>query len=120
GIALAPPPPPRCEKSGNVDPLSIGIPLPVTLRPRLTLIRLALIRTPWSVGGRVSRPPYRYLCLHLLFQKVQHALRHTFAPAGMLPYRSSENEPTASVARLMPVYYPCPVARLVSCYALFK
>ena len=28
--------------------------------------------------------------------------------------------PTASVVRLMPVYYPYPTARLVSCYALFK
>src|SRR5690606_33874370 len=28
--------------------------------------------------------------------------------------------PTASVVHFMPVYYPCPIARLVSCYALFK
>ena len=57
------------------------------VRSRLTLIRLALIRKPWSFGGRVSRPPYRYLCLHLLFQKVHHSSRHSFAPAGMLPYQ---------------------------------
>ena len=37
---------------------------------------------------QVSRLPYRYLCLHLLFQKLQHNLRHTFAAAGMLPYRN--------------------------------
>ena len=58
------------------------------LRPRLTLIRLALIRKPYPFGGRVSRPPYRYLCLHLLFQKLHHNLRHNFAAAGMLPYRN--------------------------------
>ena len=28
--------------------------------------------------------------------------------------------PIASVYYLMPVYYPCTIARLVSCYALFK
>ena len=48
------------------------------LRSRLTLIRLALIRNPWSYGGRVSRPPYRYLYLHLLFRYLQPALRPTF------------------------------------------
>ena len=86
GSVTAPSPHRSCKKYGNINPLSIGIPIRVSLRPRLTLIRLALIRKPWSFGGRVSRPPYRYLCLHLLFQKVQHASRHTFAPAGMLPY----------------------------------
>ena len=48
------------------------------LRPRLTLIRLALIRKPKSIGGQVSHLPYRYLCLHLLFQTLQHDLHHTF------------------------------------------
>ena len=38
---------------------------------------------------------------------------------GMLPYQLLYNS-TASVVRLMPVYYPYPTARLVSCYALFK
>ncbi|KAF7276197.1 hypothetical protein GWI33_010828 [Rhynchophorus ferrugineus] len=61
-------------------------PFRVRLRPRLTLIRLALIRKPWSFGGRVSRPPYRYSCLHLLFHKVHHASPPGFAPDGMLPY----------------------------------
>src|SRR5690606_11040498 len=61
------------QKYGNVNPLSIGIPLRVSLRVRLTLIRLALIRKPWSFGGGVSHPPYRYLCLHLLFHPVHGA-----------------------------------------------
>ena len=60
------------------------------LRSRLTLIRLALIRNPWSYGGRVSRPPYRYLCLHLLFRGLQQGSRLTFdgyrnAPLPMMP-----------------------------------
>jgi hypothetical protein len=62
----------------NINMLSIDYPVWVCLRPRLTLIRLALIRKPWSSGVRVSHPHYRYLCLHLLFQTLQHALRHTF------------------------------------------
>ena len=53
-----------------------------------TLIRLALIRKPWSYGGKVSRLPYRYLCLHLLFQTLQHASGHAFKAVGMLPYQS--------------------------------
>ena len=63
----------------NINMLSIDYPVWVCLRPRLTLIRLALIRKPWSFGVRVSHPHYRYLCLHLLFQTLQHALRHTFS-----------------------------------------
>ena len=102
----------------NLNRLSISIALRLSLRPRLTLIRLSLTRKPWSSGVRVSRPHYRYLCLHLLFQPVQHVLRRTFLPVGMLPYQYFYS--TASVACFMPVYYPRSAARLVSCYALFK
>ena len=51
----------------NINLLSIELRFRLALRSRLTLIRLALIRKPWSFGVRVSRPHYRYLCLHLLF-----------------------------------------------------
>ena len=67
---------------------AIGIASRLSLRTRLTLIRLALIRKPWSYGEEVFRLLYRYLCLHLLFQNLQHASRHTFNGAGMLPYQS--------------------------------
>ena len=50
----------------------------VRLRTRLTLIRLALIRNPWTSGVRVSHPHCRYLCLHLLFRTLQQASRLTF------------------------------------------
>src|SRR3712207_5591653 len=83
---------------------------PSLLSPRLTLIRLTLIRNPESFGGRVSHPPYRYLCLHLLF---------LFLHGGLPPSASLSQEcsPTtiyscisskASVLDLMPVYYRCP------------
>ena len=71
----------------NVDQLSIGIAVRLILRPRLTLNRLSLFRKPWSSGVRVSHPHYRYLCLHLLFQALQHPSRDAFSAPGMLPYR---------------------------------
>ena len=91
----------------------------VRLRTRLTLIRLALIRKPWSFGEGVSRPLYRYLYLHLLFHTLQNTSRYAFdaewnAPLPILTYS------TASVDCLIPDYYPRPIPRLVSCYALFK
>jgi hypothetical protein len=110
------------DRYGNINPFSIGIPLRVILRPRLTLIRLALIRKPWSIGVGVSRPHYRYLCLHLLFQTLQHTSPCAFTVIGMLPYQTPDlsGESYASVLHLMPVYYRRPAARPVSCYALFK
>ena len=57
------------------------------LRTRLTLIRLALIRKPWSFGEGVSHPLYRYSYLHLLFHKLHQGSRHGFGADGMLPYR---------------------------------
>ena len=76
--------------------------LPV--RSRLTLIRLALIRNPWSFGEGVSRPLYRYLYLHLLFPNLQRVSRHAFDDVGMLPYRlASYASPTASVPDLCPI-----------------
>ena len=102
----------------NINQLSIGFAFRLILRPRLTLNRLSLFRKPWSFGGRVSHPPYRYLCLHLLFHPLQHASRHIFDANGMLPYQYYVF-PGFGTA-LIPVHHPCNTARLVSCYALFK
>ena len=55
-----------------------GRALRLPLRSRLTLIRLALIRNPWSFGEEVSRFLYRYLYLHLLFRNLQPGSRPTF------------------------------------------
>ena len=104
----------------NINLLSIGISFRINLRARLTLIRLTLIRKPWSFGVRVSHPHYRYLCLHLLFQSLQQTFRYIFTATGMLPYNPTCVGSTASVICLMPDYHPRPIARLVSCYALFK
>ena len=83
---------------------AIGIASRLSLRTRLTLIRLALIRKPWSYGEGVSRPLCRYLYLHLLFRSLQHASRHTFGGAGMLPYQwHFKRHSTASVPDLCPI-----------------
>ena len=97
--------------------------LRLRLRPRLTLIRLALIRKPWSSGVRVSHPHYRYFAY--IFFSSRSKIPHDTSSAltGMLPYRSSRlrrDDPMASVCGLMPAYFPRRNARLVSCYALFK
>ena len=84
----------------NVDQLSIGFALRLILRPRLTLNRLSLFRKPWSSGEGVSHPLYRYLCLHLLFQRLQRPSRDTFSAVGMLPYQHLCS--WASVRRLYP------------------
>ena len=81
---------------------AIGYAFRLSLRSRLNLIRLALIRKPWSCGEGVSRPLYRYLYLHLLFHTLQHASRHTFDAEWNAPLPIFD-DPTASVARLYPI-----------------
>ena len=105
----------------NLYRLSIGGASRLALRSRLTLIRLALIRNPWSSGGRVSRPPCRYLFLHLLFRFLQHGSRHTFHGRRNAPLPTQDQPGSHGFGSgLMPGYYPCGITRLVSCYALFK
>ena len=77
----------RMGSNGMFTVSSIGLAIRLSLRSRLTLIRLALIRKPWSYGEGVSRPLYRYLYLHLLFHALQHGSRRAFHAHGMLPYR---------------------------------
>ena len=107
--------------AGILTSSSIGFALRLILRSRLTLIRLALIRKPWSYGEEVFRLLYRYLYLHLLFPKLHITLSLCFYAAAMLPYQLQLNRnSTSSAPDLMPDYHPRAAARLVSCYALFK
>ena len=81
---------------------SIGCAVRLRLRARLTLIRLALIRNPWSCGEEVSRLLYRYLYLHLLFHCLQSVSRQAFcdpwnAPLPIFAYS------IASVNSLCPI-----------------
>ena len=107
--------------NGILTVSSIAFPMRVRLRSRLTLIRLALIRKPWSYGEGVSRPLYRYLYLHLLFHMLQHASKHIFNAIWNAPL------PITNLSQfhvfgtgLMPDYYPRATARPVSCYALVE
>ena len=92
----------RAGSSGILTGSAIGSAFRLCLRTRLTLIRLALIRKPWSCGEGVSHPLCRYLYLHLLFHKLQHGSRHAFDAGGMLPYRTNKI-PAHSAACLYPI-----------------
>ena len=52
---------------GNINPVPIDYAFRPRLRGRLTLLRLALSRNPWTFGDRVSHPVYRYSCQHSHF-----------------------------------------------------
>ena len=88
GVPLLRLPDRSARSAGILTGSSIGFALRLILRSRLTLIRLALIRKPWSYGGQVSRLPYRYLYLHLLFPALQKGLPLPFNALAMLPYQS--------------------------------
>ena len=64
--------------NGILTVSAIGLAVRLSLRSRLTLIRLALIRKPWSCGVRVTLPHYRYSCLHLLFHTLHNSSRNCF------------------------------------------
>ena len=66
------------DSNGIFTVSSIGSASRLPLRSRLTLIRLALIRKPWSFGVEVSRLHYRYLYLHLRFHALQRGSRPAF------------------------------------------
>ena len=61
-VSLAYPVPPSVIAVGtwyrNINLLSIAYALRPRLRSRLTLSRLALLRNPWTFGGRVSHSPF--------------------------------------------------------------
>ena len=108
----------RMASAGILTGSSICLAFRLIIRIRLTPGRLTSPGNPWSYGGGESHPPYRYLCLHLLFQTLHGRSRGRFgadwnAPLPIHAY------PAASARGFIPDYYPCPIPRLVSCYALF-
>ena len=89
---------------GMLTVSSIGVASRLSLRSRLTLIRLALIRKPWSYGEGVSRPLCRYLCLHLLFRTLQRRSAAAFNAFRNAPLPTVQRHgPTTSVPRLCPI-----------------
>ena len=81
GVSLLRLPVAARDSSGMLTASSIGCAFRLLLRSRLTLIRLALIRKPWSSGEGVSRPLCRYLYLHLLFHPLHRPSRGGFSAA---------------------------------------
>jgi hypothetical protein len=93
-------PPPQSDKEGqssrsvtirwpwNINQVPISYAFRPRLRGRLTLLRLALSRNPWTSGERVSHPLYRYSRQHSRFPALQHASRHTFTAQGTLRYHA--------------------------------
>lgn len=57
---------------------------------------------PWSFGGGVSRPPYRYSYLHLLFHALQQGSSLIFDAAWNAPLPCLATS-TASADRLCPI-----------------
>ena len=70
--------PSHISKPTNIYVVPIDYPLRARLRGRLTLLRLALSRNPWSFGERASHPLYRYSCQHSHFRYVQSRLPFSF------------------------------------------
>ena len=82
----------------NINLVPIDYAFRPRLRGRLTLLRLALSRNPWTFGDRVSHPVYRYSCQHSHFRALQLGLRRTFAAHGTLRYHARRHPKLRLVA----------------------
>ena len=65
----------RMASAGMLTGSSICLAFRLIIRLRLTPGRLTSPGNPWSYGGKESHLPYRYLCLHLLFQTLHRLSR---------------------------------------------
>ena len=108
----------RMASAGILTGSSICLAFRLIIRIRLTPGRLTSPGNPWSCGERESHPLYRYLCLHLLFLTLHGRSRGRFGADRNAPLPTLAC-PAASARGFIPDYYPCPIPRLVSCYALF-
>lgn len=93
------------------------------LRGRLTLLRLALSRNPWTFGDSVSHTVYRYSCQHSHFCTLQDRSPSPFTAVQNAPLpRTHKCASKASAHGLSPVTSSPQdnLSRPVSCYAFFK
>src|SRR5262245_49681033 len=74
----------------NINVVPIDYAFRPRLRDRLTLLRLALSRNPWTFGDSVSHTVYRYSCQHSLFRYLQ-------MPSRVILHRLTERSATAPV-----------------------
>jgi hypothetical protein len=76
----------------NINLVPIDYAFRPRLRGRLTLLRLALSRNPWTFGDRVSHPVCRYSCQHSHFRslhRMPHGPASQSTPYPALPLRRS-------------------------------
>ena len=81
---------------GTINPVPIDYASRPRLRGRLTLLRLALSRNPWTFGEGVSHPLCRYSCHHSHWRSL-HRMAH--APASSKASRLQCSPQTAKEAR---------------------
>ena len=93
------------------------------LRGRLTLGGRTFPRKSWDYGGRDSRPAIRYSCPHNRSHALHVRSPSRFGAHATLLYRPRSPGGTRTRSfgnRLSPDHFRRTIARLVSCYALFK
>ena len=76
--------PSHTTRPTNINVVPIDYPLRARLRGRLTLLRLALSRNPWSFGDSASHTVYRYSCQHSHFRYLHRRL-----PSGFIGLRNA-------------------------------
>ncbi len=72
----------------NINQVPIDYAFRPRLRGRLTLLRLALSRNPWTFGESVSHTLYRYSRQHSHFHPLHRASRPGFTANGTLRYHA--------------------------------
>ena len=80
----------------NINLFPIDYAFRPRLRGRLTLLRLALSRNPWSFGERASHPLYRYSCQHSHFRYLHDPLPDRFTGLRNAPLPLELKVPTLS------------------------
>ena len=93
------------------------------LRGRLTLGGRTFPRKSWEYGGRDSRPAVRYSCPHNHLNALHARSPERFDAHSTLLYHSARPRPGEIRnfgSRFSPDHFRRTIARLVSCYALFK
>nr|ANA07966.1 hypothetical protein 5H7_019 [uncultured bacterium 5H7] len=83
----------------------IDYPLRARLRGRLTLLRLALSRNPWSFGDSASHTVYRYSCQHSHFRYLHGPLPDRFISLRNAPLPLSQRlNPKLRCITLAPIH----------------
>ena len=80
----------------NIDLVPIDYAFRPRLRGRLTLLRLASSRNPWTSGERVSHPLCRYSCQHSRFRSLH---RNPCGPASSQTPDPTEADPKIGRSR---------------------